>query len=77
MIKKKILKISNSILSFQMNVIYSSVRRVEIRKEVIKRTEFVIGIIQQIILNHCETNLNADEMTALLQAIKCIESWLK
>lgn len=60
-----------------MNAIYTSVRRVEIRNEIIKRTQFVIDIVQQLILNKCEVNLNDDDMQALLRAVKCVEAWLK
>lgn len=60
-----------------MNAIYTSVRRVEVRNEIIKRTEFVIEIIQQLILSKCETNIDDEEMAALQRAVKCAEAWLK
>lgn len=62
---------------FQTNVMYTSAERVAIQTEIIKRTAFVLNIVQQFIMSKIEKNLNDDDMATLLRAVKCIESWLK
>lgn len=62
---------------FQSQVMFASVQRAAVRNEVCKRTPFVINLVQQFILSKLDQTLSDNDMSTLLRAVKCAESWLK
>lgn len=61
----------------QSQVMFTSVQRVSVRNEVWKWTSFVINIVEQFILSKLDQTLSDNDMSTLLRAVKCAESWLK
>lgn len=56
---------------------YTSAERVAIQNEITKRTHFVMNTVQQYLLSKLEKAITDDEMSTLLRAVKCVDSWLK
>lgn len=67
----------NFVCFVQSQVMFASVQRAAVRNEVCKRTPFVINIVEQFILSKLDQTWSDNDMSTLLRAVKCAESWLK
>lgn len=77
--RKVIRNLYGNSLSFvlQTNVIYTSIQRVSLRNDINKHAPFVLQTLERHISSKCETNVESDDMNALLKASKCAAVWIK